>query len=41
MFRENNKTIFPTVISTFGLQANEHSIGFIQQEIKLEDLFQL
>jgi AAA+ ATPase superfamily predicted ATPase len=43
VFQENsksNKTIFPTIITTFGLQANEHSIGFIQQEITLEDLFQ-
>jgi AAA+ ATPase superfamily predicted ATPase len=43
VFQENTnskKTIFPTVITSFGLQANEHSIGFIQQEIKLEDLFQ-
>jgi uncharacterized protein len=43
VFQENtksNKTIFPTVITSFGIQANEHSIGFIQQEIQLEDLFQ-
>jgi hypothetical protein len=30
---------FPTIISNYGIQANEHSIGFIQQEVKLEDLF--
>ena len=36
----SNKTIFPTLISTFGIQANEHSIGFIQQEVKLENLYE-
>jgi len=44
VFQDNtksNKIIFPTIISAFGIQENEHSIGLIQQEIKLEDLFQL
>lgn len=35
-----SKTIFPTLITTFGLKENIHSIGFIQNVITMDDLFQ-
>lgn len=33
------KAIFPTFITTFGVVKNEHSIGLIQQQVQLDDLF--
>jgi AAA+ ATPase superfamily predicted ATPase len=35
---KTKKTIFPTLITTFGAIDNEHKTGFIQQEISLENL---
>jgi AAA+ ATPase superfamily predicted ATPase len=35
---KTQKTIFPTLITTFGTNENEHFIGFIQQELSLENL---
>ena len=37
---KSNKIIFPTLISTYGIQLNQHSIGFIQQEVTLDKLFE-
>jgi AAA+ ATPase superfamily predicted ATPase len=36
---QSPKSLFPTLISTFGLVPNEHSIGLIVQEVTLVDLF--
>lgn len=36
---KTRKTIFPTLITTYGVKANEHSIGRVQAEIIMEDLF--
>lgn len=33
------KALFPTIISSFGILPNEHSIGLIQQVVQLDDLF--
>lgn len=33
------KSIFLTFITTFGLKANSHSIGLVQNELTMEDLF--
>ena len=33
------KMLFPTLISTFGVTPNENSLGFVQQQITMEDLF--
>jgi hypothetical protein len=33
------KTIFPTMITTYGTRKNEHYLGHIQAEILMEDLF--
>ncbi len=33
------KSVFLTMITTFGVNQNEHSIGLVQNEIMLEDLF--
>lgn len=33
------KTIFPTIITTFGCKKNEYYLGRIQAEIEMEDLF--
>ena len=35
----SSKTLFPTLISTYGLVPNEYSLGFIQQEVLMSDLF--
>ena len=42
IFQEKTKTkksLFLTMISTYGVVKNEHSIGFLQQEITIESLF--
>lgn len=42
IFKENTKTrkqLFWALITTFGLQENEHSIGLIDQVLTIEDLF--
>jgi AAA+ ATPase superfamily predicted ATPase len=36
---KTRKSVFLTMITTFGLEQNVHSIGFVQNIIKLEDLF--
>lgn len=36
---QTRKSIFPTLITTFGVKSNIHSIGFIQNEITMDDLF--
>ena len=36
---KTRKTIFPTFITTFGMEQNEHCLGLIQQHIELNDLF--
>jgi predicted AAA+ superfamily ATPase len=33
------KTLFPTMITTYGTRKNEHYLGRIQAEIEMEDLF--
>lgn len=35
----SKKALFPTIISSFGILPNEHSIGLIQQVVQLDDLF--
>ena len=35
---KTRKTIFPTLITSFGTEKNEYTTGFIQQEISLENL---
>lgn len=35
----SSKTLFPTMVTTFGIQPNVYSIGLIQQTANLEDLF--
>lgn len=43
-FQETTKTskqLFWTLITTFGLKQNEHSIGLIQQVLTLDDLFEV
>jgi len=37
---QTRKSVFPTLITTFGLKGNIYSIGFIQNEISMDDLFQ-
>ena len=42
-FREETQTrksIFPTLITTFGLKDSAHSIGFIQSVVTMDDLFE-
>jgi len=42
VFRNESRTrkaLFPTIISSFGILPNEHSIGLIQQVVQLDDLF--
>ncbi len=34
-----NKTLFLTMISTYGVAPNMHSLGFVQQEVKMDSLF--
>ena len=36
---KTNKYLMPTVITTFGLKHNIHSLGLIEQVIELDDLF--
>ncbi|MET0636958.1 MAG: ATP-binding protein [Chitinophagaceae bacterium] len=36
---ETKKTIFPTMITTYGTRKNEHYTGRIQAEVVMEDLF--
>lgn len=37
---KSSKQLVTTLITTFGLKANKHSIGLVQQEITSDDLFQ-
>ena len=42
IFQEKTKTkksLFITVISTYGVVENMHSVGFVQQEITMDNLF--
>jgi uncharacterized protein len=42
IFQEKTKTkksLFITVISTYGIVENMHSVGFVQQEITMDNLF--
>jgi hypothetical protein len=36
---QTRKTIFPTLITTFGVKKNEHFTGRVQAEVTLSDLF--
>jgi uncharacterized protein len=36
---KTKKTLFLTLITTFGVQKNSHSIGLIQNELTMENLF--
>ena len=36
---KTRKQLFLTLITTFGLKHNQHSLGLVQQVLKLEDLF--
>ncbi len=36
---KTRKTVVLTMISTFGIKQNEHSLGLIQKELVMEDLF--
>ena len=36
---KTRKSVMLTMITTFGINQNEHSIGLVQNELKLEDLF--
>ncbi|MCG8331840.1 MAG: AAA family ATPase [Chitinophagales bacterium] len=38
-FTKTRKQLFLTLITTFGLKQNEHSIGLVDQELALDDLF--
>ena len=38
-FTKTRKTLFPTMVTTFGLVDNLHSSGFIQQSVEVKDLF--
>jgi len=33
------KTLFPTMITTYGTRRNEHYLGRIQAEVLMDDLF--
>ena len=37
---KTKKTIFPTMITTYGVKKNEHYLGRIQTEISMDDLFE-
>ena len=37
---KTRKSIFLTLITTYGIQANVHSIGLVQNDIQMESLFQ-
>jgi len=44
IFRETTQTrkqIFLTVISTFGIKPNKHSLGLVDSEVVMEDLFEI
>ena len=36
---KTRKTVFPTIITTYGMKENSHSLGFIQNTITMNDLF--
>jgi uncharacterized protein len=36
---KTKKTVFPTLITTYGVKPNEHSIGRVQAEVLMSDLF--
>ncbi len=43
IFRERTntkKTVFPTMITTFGTKSNEYRLNLIQSEVKMESLFE-
>ena len=33
------KSVFLTMITTFGIEENKHSLGLVQNTVKMEDLF--
>jgi len=37
---QTRKSVFPTLITTFGLKENIHSLGFIQNSITMDNLFE-
>ena len=37
---QTRKQLFLTLITTFGLEQNEHSLGLVHQSLQLEDLFE-
>lgn len=37
---QTRKSVFPTLITTFGLKNGVHSLGFIQSVVTMDDLFQ-
>lgn len=44
VFREhtkNKKTLFLTMITTYGVKENIHSVGLVQNEVKMNDLFKI
>ena len=41
-FKENTKTknaVFLTFVTTYGLEENSHSLGLVQNQLLLDDLF--
>jgi len=37
---QTKKQLFLTMITTFGMSENEHSLGLIDQVLTIDDLFQ-
>jgi hypothetical protein len=37
---QTRKSVFPTLLTTYGLKENVHSLGFIQSVVTMDDLFQ-
>lgn len=37
---QSRKSVFPTLITTFGLKDGVHSLGFIQNVVTMDDLFE-
>ena len=38
-FTKTRKQLFLTLVTTFGLTQNQHSLGLVNQALKLDDLF--
>jgi hypothetical protein len=36
---QTRKSVFLTMITTFGLEENDYSIGFVQNSVTMNDLF--